>query len=818
MYPGPASGSAPVKEKELRIALVCYGGVSLAVYMHGVTKELWKLVKASQRHHAPRHAGGEAADTETVYADLLARIGETLSLRVLIDTVAGASAGGINGVLLARGLAHDLPLECLTDLWLENTDVTRLLNPDKMATRWSKWFLHPVLWLILRRFGHLADDAETRAKLSLFVRSRWFEPPFSGDRLAEFLLEAAEGMGPARHPAASLLPAGLPLTLAVTVTDYHGFRQTIPAHAPPRIEEREHRHVLNFAYRRGADGRVESDFGDDALPGLIFAARATASFPGAFPPAQLSQMDALVDRRGSAWPTRDRFVHRNFKAHRDAGLKPESASFIDGSVLNNKPFAEALAALEGRPAYREVDRRIVYIDPNPTPPPAPGHQPPPPGFFRTIKGALSDIPRNEPVRDELAAIAVTNQRVDRLRAVLEAARPRVRALVEEVLDGDIPDAPTAAQVRSWREAAGTRAAQAAGFAYEAYVRLKIDGVLDRLARLLSRVTEVQPEGPRGQRLREGLTAWAAARRVVPEWLDTPGLTADGKMPAWVGFLRDFDAGFRARRLRFVIREVNRLYEMAGQGVYADTTHQGLDDFKTTLYDALEELRALETGAALSDADRAAVVAAMAPALDPPHAVPSVDAYDRALGVLAAALGMEQRSREMDEVFALMGLAWLGVTARSELFLAYLGFGFWDVLTFSTSGWRELDEFNHIKVDRISPTDSRMLRSAGAPTSLRGARFNMFGGFFSRADREHDYLLGRLHAAERAIDMVVDAAGADAIPPAEARAFKLRAFRAILEAETVRLGADSGAIRRAEAWIADCEATAGLGRAVMQAAD
>lgn len=797
-----------MKEKELRIALVCYGGVSLAVYMHGVTKELWKLVKASQRHHAPGHAGAPASDTETVYGDLLARIGETLSLRVLIDTVAGASAGGINGVLLARGLAHDLSLDGLTDLWLENTDVTRLLNPERMARRWSKWFLHPLLWLLLRRVDRLAPDAETRSKLSLFIRSRWFQPPFSGDRLAEMLLDAALRMGPPRHPAASLLPAGLPLSLAVTVTDCHGFRQTIPAHDPPLIEEREHRHVLNFDYRRGADGRVESDFADDALPGLIFAARATASFPGAFPPARLGEMDALLARRGGVWPARARFVQRNFKVYRDAGLGPEGACFIDGSVLNNKPFAEALAALEGRPAYREVDRRIVYIDPNPVPPPVAGYQPPPPGWFRTIKAALSDIPRNQPVRDELADIAVANRRVDRLRAVLEAARPRVRALVEEVLDGPLPDAPTAAQVRGWREAAGSKAAQAAGFAYEAYLRLKIDGVLDRLARQFARLLDVQAEGPSAAALRDGLAAWARARRVVPDWLDTPGLTADGRLPAWVDFLRDFDAGFRVRRLRFAIREVNRLYETAGQGPFSDTTHQGLDDFKATLYDALEELRSAEMGEGLTAADRAQVAAALAPALAASPAAPDVAAYDRALPVLAARFRLEELSREMDEVFALMGLAWLGAAARSELFLAWLGFGFWDVLTFSTSGWRELDEFNHIKVDRIAPSDSRMLRAAGAPTSLRGARFNMFGGFFSRADREHDYLLGRLHAAERAIDMVVDAAGAGVIPAEEARRFKLRAFRTILEAEIPRLGDASAAIRKAEAWIADCEAGQG----------
>ena len=56
-------------------------------------------------------------------------------------------------------------------------------------------------------------------------------------------------------------------------------------------------------------------------------------------------------------------------------------------MLNNKPFAEALQSIRNRPAYRQVDRRLVYIDPDPVQPP-----PPPskrvPGFFATLKGAL----------------------------------------------------------------------------------------------------------------------------------------------------------------------------------------------------------------------------------------------------------------------------------------------------------------------------------------------------------------------------------------------------------------------------------------------
>ena len=51
-----------MKERELRLALVCYGGISLAVYMHGITKEVWRLARASRafHDHAPPGTGGEA--------------------------------------------------------------------------------------------------------------------------------------------------------------------------------------------------------------------------------------------------------------------------------------------------------------------------------------------------------------------------------------------------------------------------------------------------------------------------------------------------------------------------------------------------------------------------------------------------------------------------------------------------------------------------------------------------------------------------------------------------------------------------------------
>jgi hypothetical protein len=76
-------------------------------------------------------------------------------------------------------------------------------------------------------------------------------------------------------------------------------------------------------------------------------------------------MDELVARKDIEWPTRADFIERNFKCYTSLNIDPLSVCFIDGSILNNRPFSEAISAIGGHPAYREVDRRIVYIDPDP---------------------------------------------------------------------------------------------------------------------------------------------------------------------------------------------------------------------------------------------------------------------------------------------------------------------------------------------------------------------------------------------------------------------------------------------------------------------
>src|SRR5829696_4832293 len=119
--------------REVRIALVCYGGVSLAIYMHGVTRELHRLVVASSRFDEESNPF-EPSSTEHVYWELLHERAakDEVQTRVVVDVISGTSAGGINGVFLAKALAHDLSQQSLRDLWFKEADVRKLLAGPRL--------------------------------------------------------------------------------------------------------------------------------------------------------------------------------------------------------------------------------------------------------------------------------------------------------------------------------------------------------------------------------------------------------------------------------------------------------------------------------------------------------------------------------------------------------------------------------------------------------------------------------------------------------------------------------------------------------------
>ncbi len=741
-----------MREKELRLALICYGGISLAVYMHGITKEIWRLLRASKAFHDETEP---APGSETVYRDLLSHMAETsgVKVRVFADIIAGASAGGINGIFLAQAIASGQSLEPLADLWLRDADIEKLLDPDaRPLRRFTKFWATPIAWLAMRKPGGAIDQTvgvegrdEVRTKLSHFVRARWFEPPFGGAVFANLLLNAFDAM--AKLPSgAPLIPADQPLDLIVTATDFRGHKERLRLNSPTEIAENEHRLALKFRHH----GKQNLLLGHSVE--LAFAARATASFPGAFPPLTVAEIDGVVKSRAIAWPHREAFLSRVVPR----GSKAEDLILIDGSVLANAPFRPAIEALRERPARREVDRRFVYIDPKPgirsvrlT---SKGERALP-GFFATILGAMSDIPREQPIRDNLEAIEGRSARIRRMQRIMEAVEPDVESAIQKLFGMTFfLDKPTPARLANWRLKAHAKAAADSGHAYAAYAHVKLSGVVEELVSVAQRINpELHGEPFDAFRL----SIWAEVRAMGADAISTSAKVDDS---ASVKFFRAHDLRYRIRRLRLLARTITKIIDEQPDDANA------LLPVRTAVYAALAPFLDAETTAVLAGIktdNAAAYLAALA--------------ERRNLQVLD-----EQAEEMLTKAFAVCRKA-----ERRTILLAYLGFPYFDIATLPMLQGEGLDEFDPIKVDRIAPDDAGSIRSGGAQATLKGIEFNSFGAFFSRAYRENDYLWGRLHGAERMIDIVLSTNN-QALPLHAINAFKHRIFVAILDEERDRL--------------------------------
>lgn len=807
----PFSPASPVKEKDLRLALVCYGGISLAVYQHGITKEILKLVRASKTCHDGGHHdhGGAEFDTEEVYSDLLKAIrARNLDLRVIVDVIAGSSAGGINGVVLARAIAHDLPVASLTEMWLSNADIARVLSAEARARFWQKWYVRPFIGPLIRlltrkRMLPFLPNRETRTKLSLFLRSRWFQPPFDGQGFCGILLDALGTMGEPRKGTASLMPVGHRLDLLVTVTDFHGTERPIYIHDPPIVWEREHRHIFRFAFEQFKGGAVQTDFDLYNVPSLAFAARATASFPGAFPPVQIHEMDAALKARRQSWPARDQFLRTNFRHYHEFGMNPEHAVFVDGSVLNNKPVFEAIEAASTHVAFREVDRRLIYIDPHP----ANMKKPVPetlPGFAHTITGALSDLPRYEPIYSELARIEAFNANVIRLKEAIASGTPRVRQLVAGLVGAQL-ERPTggqpidAAQIRRARLQLLHQVSTQEILLHTNYMQLMIGAALEYLTGLVCAICGHPQGSPRAHWVARVLRLWAQHADIYQEdYRIEPGLDDDAELPAFARFVESFDLNFRRRRIQFLMRTINRLHNWLGEAECEGTPPAVLDELKRRLYRQLDSLREYRK----NDFLRAQTLSHAGALFGHPDSVPDATPDPGTFAILnrheisaiIMQIGLEcdfsRFSHETDEILGSEEVQGMALPLRRELIETYLGFGLWDAVSFPMISMKDahealqLTELHEIIVDRISPDDATSFADRGPV--LKGGGFAGFAGFFSRAARENDYLWGRLHAIDRLLDIVASAVAQDMPEGFDMAPFRQRAFEIVLRAEAGRL--------------------------------
>ncbi|HKG98734.1 MAG TPA: patatin-like protein, partial [Pyrinomonadaceae bacterium] len=483
--------SSPKAEykQEIRFAVVMYGGVSLAIYINGITRELFHLVNSTAREEP----GGKTAvpldqltPTQRVYRKLSYILANrqfrqqcqtqalekadrkesfkvpdvpsddtTIETRFVIDILSGTSAGGINAIFLAKALANDENIDQLKELWLNEGDIGLLLNDKRSVAGIGLKNQHPPLSLLNSR----------RMYLKLLKAFDAMKKPNAIENSNSRLLDDGE------------------LDLFITTTDISGMALPIRL-SDSVVYERRHRNVFQFKYSsQEAADEERNDFVSANNPFLAFAARCTSSFPFAFEPMKLSDIDEVLDAcpeyraktelRGTTenW---QRFFNRNLL--RAANNNITDRAFGDGGYLDNKPFSYAADTIARRQAPLPVDRKLIYIEPSPEHPEDdnPDSQV---DALRNVKAALLDLPAYETIREDLQRLMERNNLITRVNYITDA--------IEQDLDDARLQRPTL-KPDEWRQLDLAGMVQRFGIYYIPYRRLRLEAASDELARTVIR--------------------------------------------------------------------------------------------------------------------------------------------------------------------------------------------------------------------------------------------------------------------------------------------------------------------------------------------
>src|SRR5262249_39788699 len=332
-----------------------------------------------------------------------------------------------------------------------------------------------------------------------------------------------------------------------------------------------------------------------------------------------------------------------------------------------------------------------------------------PGFFATLRGALSDIPSAQPVTDELSWVIDFNDQVRRVRDIIESARPQISRLVTRMIAVPLDGPISADQIRIWREQVNAHVAGDAGFAYAGYVRLKLAAVRTSLAQLIVKLRGVS-EAPLSRMVAEVIDVWASRREL--DYVESEGAIENispDSLARWARFLLAFDVGYRERRLHFLIEGQNRLYQLLDEARFDGLDPLVVDRLKREFYARLDILRRRQSLDFYSTKTRELAARAFP---DPPTAreIRNVEAFaglfvgaheaelDRLLDQLSAEISLDASTRDMDELLATLSPEVWHPDARREVLINYLGFPFWDVLSFPVTSTRDMGEFNEILLD------------------------------------------------------------------------------------------------------------------------
>jgi len=578
--------------QEVRFAVVMYGGVSLAIYINGIAQELLRMVRSTSR------SVDKLENTEKVYRRLSCLLSDpellknfrelvdsdeplpkedivhermkqnTVYTRFVVDVLSGTSAGGINAVYLAKALANDQDLDELKSLWVTEGDIGLLIN-DKRSVAGL----------------HLTNQQPPQSLLN--SRRIYFK-----------LLKALQGMEKRRKSNKEFnSPYVDELDLFITTTDIEG--TLLPLRLSDTVVfERRHRNVFHFKYQTPeATGVQRNDFVAQNDPFLAFAARCTSSFPFAFEPMRLCDINEVLDRfpEYNDNEARQKLIDGwklFFKDNAESsGRKIEfgTRSYTDGGVLDNKPFSFATETLLRRDAPVAVDRKLIYIEPSPE---HPEDEPPRTDKYQAlenVKAALLDLPSYETIREDLQRVMDRNElikRVNRITYAIERDLDRSAASRPSLEPGEWERLDLAGMVRKF------------GIYYIPYRRLRISSTTDELAKLVARSLNLNLDSSQFTAVRHLIHAWREQRypdyHRQPDDANPPG-PGEEKAPPEISnrFLINFDFKYWARRLTFLRGKIDQLYGLIRLPVREDGT--GVDENKISQADkaVLERLRRLK---------------------------------------------------------------------------------------------------------------------------------------------------------------------------------------------------------------------------------
>ena len=227
--PGAAASSPDDLRQEIRLAVVMTGGVSLAIWMGGVARELNLLLPGGNP------ASALARQVRGCYQSLR----DLLSADVCVDVLSGTSAGGINAAILALANVNNSDIGGLRELWLKDGAFGLLLRDP--------------------------DDSPTPSLLK------------GDEQLLVGLREAMQAIaGPG--PAAAASPP--PTDVFITTTFLDGEPSRFVDDYNTLVSDVDHHGLFHF----GTDQLACEGAGDQ----LALAGRCTASFPVAFEPSHLT--------------------------------------------------------------------------------------------------------------------------------------------------------------------------------------------------------------------------------------------------------------------------------------------------------------------------------------------------------------------------------------------------------------------------------------------------------------------------------------------------------------------------------------------------